>query len=178
MLPCRMSRDQRVQDNWALLHAAEVAAKTGSPLAVAFNLVKAQSSMLRGIDQLCNALSTSSSCLMLLVSARNCTNPGDPHSCAAPLQVPEYLVAGARQFGFMLRGLKLMQPKLEALNIPFFLVKGDPIKNIPELCKKTGAACLVTDFAPLRLGREWRDEACFHMTRDKQYLDSMPWHLY
>ena len=51
-----------------------------------------------------------------------------------------------------------MQPKLEALNIPFFMVKGDPIKNIPELCKKLGAACLVTDFASLRLGREWRDE--------------------
>ena len=51
-----------------------------------------------------------------------------------------------------------MQPKLEALNIPFFMVKGDPIKNIPELCKKVGAACLVTDFASLRLGREWRDE--------------------
>ncbi len=39
MLPCRMSRDQRVQDNWAFLHAAEVASKTGSPVAVAFNLV-------------------------------------------------------------------------------------------------------------------------------------------
>lgn len=74
------------------------------------------------------------------------------------MQVPEYLVAGARQFGFMLRGLKLMQPKLEALNIPFFLVKGDPIKTIPDLCKKLKAGCLVTDFASLRLGREWRDE--------------------
>ncbi len=38
---CRMSRDQRVQDNWALLHAAEVASKTNSPVAVAFNLVRA-----------------------------------------------------------------------------------------------------------------------------------------
>jgi deoxyribodipyrimidine photo-lyase len=36
-----MSRDQRVQDNWALLHAAEVASKTNSPVAVAFNLVRA-----------------------------------------------------------------------------------------------------------------------------------------
>ena len=74
------------------------------------------------------------------------------------LQVPEYLVAGARQFGFMLRGLKLMEPKLAELNIPFFLVKGDPIKTIPEFVKKVKAACLVTDFASLRLGREWRDE--------------------
>ena len=38
-------------------------------------------------------------------------------------QVTEYLHAGARQFGFMLRGLRELEPRLEALNIPFFLVK-------------------------------------------------------
>ena len=37
---CRMSRDQRVNDNWAFIHACEQAAKTGSPVAVAFNLVR------------------------------------------------------------------------------------------------------------------------------------------
>ena len=35
----------------------------------------------------------------------------------------EYLGAGARQFGFMLRGLKLLEPKLKAANIPLFLLK-------------------------------------------------------
>ena len=35
----RMSRDQRVRDNWALIYAAEAAAKRGVPVAVAFNLV-------------------------------------------------------------------------------------------------------------------------------------------
>lgn len=40
-------------------------------------------------------------------------------------QVTEFLGAGARQFGFMVRGLKELQPKLEALNIPFFLLKGE-----------------------------------------------------
>ena len=34
-----MSRDQRVKGNWALLHACEKAKETGSPVAVAFNLV-------------------------------------------------------------------------------------------------------------------------------------------
>ncbi len=33
-----MSRDQRARDNWALLHAAEVAGRSGAPVAVAFNL--------------------------------------------------------------------------------------------------------------------------------------------
>ena len=36
----RMSRDQRVHDNWALIHACEQASKTGAPVAVAFNLAR------------------------------------------------------------------------------------------------------------------------------------------
>ena len=35
----RMSRDQRVRDNWALIYAAQAAAQRGVPVAVAFNLV-------------------------------------------------------------------------------------------------------------------------------------------
>ena len=72
-------------------------------------------------------------------------------------QLSEYHHAGARQFGFMLRGLKQLGPKFEALNIPYFLVKGDPIQNIPQLVARTKAALLVTDFAPTELGRKWRD---------------------
>lgn len=34
---------------------------------------------------------------------------------------------------------------------------GDPTETIPKLVKDTGAGLLVTDFAPLRLGRQWRD---------------------
>lgn len=104
-----MSRDQRVCDNWALLHACEAAARSGAPVAVAFNLV------------------------------------------------PEFLGAGARQFGFMVRGLQAMQPKLEALRIPLFLLRGDPVQTVAQLVKDSGAALLVTDFAPLRLGRQWRE---------------------
>ncbi len=36
----RMSRDQRIQDNWALLYACEQAAKSGAPVAICFNLVR------------------------------------------------------------------------------------------------------------------------------------------
>lgn len=34
-----MSRDQRVNDNWALLRACEIAQGTGAPVIIAFNLV-------------------------------------------------------------------------------------------------------------------------------------------
>jgi len=104
------SRDQRVADNWALLHAADSAAKAGVPVAVVFNLVT------------------------------------------------EFLGAGARQFAFMLKGLREMAPKLEAANIQFFLVQGKPADTIPKLVKDTGASLLVTDFSPLRLGTEWRQQ--------------------
>eukprot|EP00891_Asterochloris_glomerata_P000939 jgi/Astpho2/939/Aster-00776 len=105
-----MSRDQRVQDNWALLHAAEQAAKSGAGVAVAFNLV------------------------------------------------PAYVHAGARQFCFMLRALEKVEPKLKALNIPFYMLQGDPTETLPKLVADSKASLLVTDFAPLRLGREWRDK--------------------
>lgn len=35
----RMSRDQRMADNWALLYALDKAAEHSAPCAVAFNLV-------------------------------------------------------------------------------------------------------------------------------------------
>jgi len=70
--------------------------------------------------------------------------------------VPEYLNAGARQFGFMLRGLKELAPRAAALNIPFFLLRGDPTATVPALVRDARAALLVTDYASLRLGRQWR----------------------
>ena len=58
----------------------------------------------------------------------------------------EYLHAGARQFGFMVRGLRLMQPKLQALNIPLFLLKGAP----PGACCCTpGPTVASTPAAPV-----------------------------
>lgn len=42
----RMSRDQRAKDNWALLHACELAAESGAGVAVAFNLVTSSLSLL------------------------------------------------------------------------------------------------------------------------------------
>jgi photolyase PhrII len=105
-----MSRDQRAADNWALLHAAEVAAASGAPLAVVFNLV------------------------------------------------PAFLGAGARQFGFMLRGLRETSATLAAAGVPFYLLRSDdPASTLPQLAARLRARLLVTDFSPLRLGRQWRD---------------------
>lgn len=72
--------------------------------------------------------------------------------------VSEYMHAGARQFGFMLRGLKEMAPQLEKHNIRFHLLQGDARANVPKLVKDLGAKLLVTDFSPARPARQWRDE--------------------
>lgn len=72
--------------------------------------------------------------------------------------VDEFLDAGARQFGFMLRGLKELCPKLEKANIRFYLLRGDPGQTIPELVKELDASLLVTDQSPLRLPQKWRDD--------------------
>ena len=103
-----MSRDQRVNDNWALLYAKELAQKQDSYLAVAFCLV------------------------------------------------PQFLGASGRQYQFMLQGLKEVEKNLQALNIPFFLLLGDPGKEMARLLSEISAGALVSDFSPLRLNREWK----------------------
>lgn len=73
-------------------------------------------------------------------------------------QVTSFLGAGARQFGFMVRGLRELQPRLEARGISFFLLQGDPAQTLPDLVQRLGAGLLVTDYSPLRLGRQWREQ--------------------
>ena len=84
------SRDQRVDDNWALLHALSVAKSRNVPVAIVFVLV------------------------------------------------PSFASAGARQYAFMLRGLREMAKTCEAT--------------------RRGASLVVTDFSPLRAPREWRND--------------------
>ena len=103
-----MSREQRVNDNWALLFAQELAIKENSPLGVIF-------------------------CLS-----------------------PEFLGAKSYQYNFMLKGLKEVENDLTGLNIPFFLLYGDPGKKIPQFLQSHEAGALVSDFSPLRIKDQWQ----------------------
>jgi len=105
-----MSRDQRVEDNWALLYAKQLADKFKSPLAVVFNLV------------------------------------------------PEFLEATIRQYGFMIKGLMQVERDLRKLNIPIFLLTGEPENTIPTFMKKYKAGVLVADFTPLRISQQWKKQ--------------------
>lgn len=68
---------------------------------------------------------------------------------------PGFLGAARRQYVFMLGGLRGVARDLAGLDIPFLLVEGDPVRQIPDLMLRYGAGALVTDFNPLRLSRAW-----------------------
>ncbi|KAL3693859.1 hypothetical protein R1sor_007510 [Riccia sorocarpa] len=74
--------------------------------------------------------------------------------------VDSFLNAQARHFGFMLRGLRIVEKNLQAADIPFFLFRGKAQETIPEFVEECGASMVVMDFSPLRIGRVWRDELC------------------
>ncbi|MBN2266817.1 MAG: deoxyribodipyrimidine photo-lyase [Candidatus Babeliaceae bacterium] len=110
-----MSRDQRVQDNWALIYAQKAALELKAQLFVVFTLS------------------------------------------------PTFLDATIRQYDFMLRGLMEVDGALQAKNIPFILLVGDPVKELPDFLGRTRSGLLITDFDPLRIKREWKDRLRQHI---------------
>jgi deoxyribodipyrimidine photo-lyase len=70
--------------------------------------------------------------------------------------VPVYLGATIRQYGFMLRGLKDVEQGLQKLDIPFYLLMGDPQTLILECVKKWDIGAIFADFLPLKMPRHWK----------------------
>jgi deoxyribodipyrimidine photo-lyase len=70
---------------------------------------------------------------------------------------PKFLDATLRQYDFMIKGLKSIESDLNKLNIPFFVLTGDPEREIPKFIKESGAGALVGDFSPLKIKRGWND---------------------
>ena len=71
--------------------------------------------------------------------------------------VPQFLGATFRQYSFMVQGLAEVEQNLAGENIPFHLLVGSPEVELPQFLEKYGAGCLVTDFDPLRLKRQWKE---------------------
>lgn len=102
-----MSRDQRVQDNWAMLYAQRLALKQQLPLHVAFCLV------------------------------------------------PTFLAAPIRAYRFMLNGLREVEKECQKLNIIFHLLTGHAEQVLPKFTENYKVGTIITDFAPLRVPRQW-----------------------
>lgn len=119
-----MSRDQRVNDNWALLFAQELALERKVPLAVVFSLA------------------------------------------------PRFLGATSRQYGFMLKGLREVESRLAELNIPFFLLIGSPEQELPAFLTQHQIGDLVTDFDPLRIKQQWKNEVAEQIKSNMYEVDA------
>ncbi len=72
--------------------------------------------------------------------------------------VPKFLAAAYRHYDFMLRGLKKTAARLRQQNIPFFLLQGEPRETLPDFLRHCRAGALVTDFDPLRIKRQWKNQ--------------------
>ncbi|MFO7929116.1 MAG: deoxyribodipyrimidine photo-lyase [Candidatus Humimicrobiaceae bacterium] len=103
-----ISRDQRVNDNWALLYTLQLAQKYNKEAICIFCLTK------------------------------------------------EFLDSSQIHYAFMLKGLKQLEKNLKSVNIPFYLIVGQPKQAIPELVEKMNISILVTDFDPLKIKRRWK----------------------
>jgi deoxyribodipyrimidine photo-lyase len=71
--------------------------------------------------------------------------------------VPQFLRATIRQYGFMLKGLQELEAGLRKKNIALILITGPPIEEIPRLMKQLKASCLISDFDPLRIKKQWKE---------------------
>ncbi|MBN2468966.1 MAG: deoxyribodipyrimidine photo-lyase [Deltaproteobacteria bacterium] len=111
-----MSRDQRVDDNWALIYAQKRALERKAPLGVIFCLAS------------------------------------------------NFLDATWSQYDFMLRGLRCVAAALEKKNIPLFILSGPAEETIPAFIIRRNVAVAVTDFDPLRIKKEWREQAARQIT--------------
>ncbi len=80
------------------------------------------------------------------------------HVTVAFSLAPSFQGATARQYDFMLDGLRETAATLHEHGIPFYLLTGEPSEQIPRLTEEHAAGALVTDFDPLRIKREWKQE--------------------
>lgn len=68
-----------------------------------------------------------------------------------------FLGATLRQYGFMLRGLEHVAARLHELQIPFVLLCGEPEATMAAFVAQQQVGCVVVDFDPLRIKRQWFD---------------------
>lgn len=67
----------------------------------------------------------------------------------------------------MIKGLRETEGHLRDLNIPFHLLLGDPVVNVPAFAQQHGARALITDFSPVRIAKTW-------FTKVAEVLDNAP----
>jgi deoxyribodipyrimidine photo-lyase len=69
---------------------------------------------------------------------------------------PSFLGAPLRHYDFILKSLQEVESTLRRLNIPFYLLQGEPEKTLPRFIQTCKAGVLVTDYSPLKISRKWK----------------------
>lgn len=69
-----------------------------------------------------------------------------------------FLGARTRQYDFLLTGLEEVHKQLSRLRIPLYILEGNPPQQVSHFAKHVDASCVVTDFSPLRIKRQWEGE--------------------
>ena len=81
----------------------------------------------------------------------------------------DYPGAQRRHYRFLLEGLADAAHDLERRGVPFVVRLGHPDAVIPALAEESGAAMVVGDENPVRVGQHWRERAA-HRLRVPFYL--------
>ena len=151
-----MSRDHRLHDNWSILFAQDIAS---DGICVVFNVV------------------TRSFLVVPLCRFATVSKPQPIHELQFWFHNVRYfnrsfLNAPIRHFDFMLRGLQDVEKDCKEYHIPFLVVCGDPVENIPRVAKNLDVSAVITDFSPMRLGVEWRDKVAAKLSVPLFEVDS------
>jgi deoxyribodipyrimidine photo-lyase len=85
---------------------------------------------------------------------------------------PAFLGATRRQYGFMLKGLQEVAGDLADLDLPFFLLKGEPARELPRFVAHQRVGAVVSDFSPLRLVRGWKSAAAAEIKVSLEEVDA------
>lgn len=141
-----MSRDQRVQDNWALIYAQKLALAEKLLLHVCFCLVprymdaayRQYAFMLKGLREVAKEI------------------------CAY------------RQIFFCLDSINRAsgnyKQECKGLDIQFHLLPGEPGQNLPTFVKEWNFGAIVTDFNPLRISRQWNETVKKMLPSDRPFI--------
>ena len=78
--------------------------------------------------------------------------------------IADYPGATLRHYRFMLKGLETLQQKLNLFNISFRIFEQSPIEILPGFLQQIDAHVLVSDFDPLKIKRQWKEQLIFRLT--------------
>jgi deoxyribodipyrimidine photo-lyase len=83
-----------------------------------------------------------------------------------------FLGANLRHYTFMIDGLKQVEKNLKSLGITFKILTGNPEEVIPTYLNEISGSLLISDFDPLRIKRQWKDNINVNLSIPHHEVDA------